>query len=46
MATVTAHGTHCHSDEFYRHGLCSTKRERFRCQCCRRVFHLTYRYEA
>ncbi|OZI14727.1 hypothetical protein CE195_06665 [Sodalis-like symbiont of Philaenus spumarius] len=26
--------------------LSPTKRERFRCQCCRRVFQLTYRYEA
>ncbi|OZI14656.1 hypothetical protein CE195_07200 [Sodalis-like symbiont of Philaenus spumarius] len=34
------------SDEIYRHGLSPTKRERFRCQCCRRVFQLTYRYEA
>ncbi|OZI15232.1 hypothetical protein CE195_03060 [Sodalis-like symbiont of Philaenus spumarius] len=23
-----------------------TKRERFRCQCCHRVFQLTYHYEA
>ncbi|MGX8942460.1 IS1-like element transposase [Symbiopectobacterium sp. Eva_TO] len=27
-------------------GLSPTKRERFRCHCCRRVFQLTYRYEA
>ncbi|OZI14655.1 hypothetical protein CE195_07195, partial [Sodalis-like symbiont of Philaenus spumarius] len=28
----------------YRHGLSPTKRERFRCQCCHRVFQLTYHY--
>lgn len=25
---------------------CPTQRERFRCQSCRRVFQLSYRYEA
>ncbi|WP_338067728.1 IS1 family transposase, partial [Candidatus Erwinia dacicola] len=40
MATVTVHihCPRCDSDEVYRHGLSPTKRERFRCQCCRRVF--------
>ncbi|OZI14674.1 2-C-methyl-D-erythritol 2,4-cyclodiphosphate synthase, partial [Sodalis-like symbiont of Philaenus spumarius] len=40
------HFPRCDSDEIYRHGLSPTKRERFRCQCCRRVFQLTYHYEA
>ncbi|OZI14999.1 hypothetical protein CE195_04780 [Sodalis-like symbiont of Philaenus spumarius] len=40
------HCPRCHSDEIYRHGLSPTQRECFRCQCCRRVFQLTYRYEA
>ncbi|OZI15590.1 hypothetical protein CE195_00510 [Sodalis-like symbiont of Philaenus spumarius] len=44
--TVSVHCPRCHSDEIYRHGLSPTKRKRFRCQCCRRVFQLTYRYEA
>ncbi len=46
MATVTVHSPRCDSDVVYRHGLSPTKRERFRCQCCRRVFQLIYRYEA
>lgn len=46
MATVTVHCPRCDSREVYRHGLSPTKRERFRCQCCCRVFQLTYRYEA
>ncbi|WP_162475721.1 IS1 family transposase, partial [Candidatus Erwinia dacicola] len=46
MATVTVHCPRCDSDVVYRHGLSPTKRERFRCQCCRRVFQLIYRYEA
>lgn len=46
MATVTVHCPRCHSDNVYRHGLSPTKRERFRCQCCHRVFQLTYSYEA
>lgn len=45
MATVTVHCPRCDSGEVYRHGLSPTKRERFRCQCCCRVFQLTYRYE-
>ncbi|OZI15238.1 hypothetical protein CE195_02990 [Sodalis-like symbiont of Philaenus spumarius] len=40
------HYPRCHSDEIYRHGLSPTKRECFRCQCCHRVFQLTYHYEA
>ncbi|OZI15028.1 IS1 family transposase, partial [Sodalis-like symbiont of Philaenus spumarius] len=46
MITVSVHCPRCHLDEIYRHGLRPTKHERFRCQCCRRVFQLTYRYEA
>ncbi len=46
MATVTVHCPRYDSDEVYRHELSPTKRERFRCQCCRRVFQLTYRYQA
>ncbi len=46
MATVTIHCPRCDSDEVYRHGLSPTQRERFRCQSCRRVFQLSYRYEA
>lgn len=46
MATVTVHCPRCDSDEVYRHGLSPTQRERFRCQSCRRVFQLSYRYEA
>ncbi|OZI15240.1 hypothetical protein CE195_03000 [Sodalis-like symbiont of Philaenus spumarius] len=46
MITVSVHCPRCHSYEIYRHGLSPTKRERFRCQCCRRVFQLTYHYEA
>ncbi|OZI14677.1 hypothetical protein CE195_07045 [Sodalis-like symbiont of Philaenus spumarius] len=46
MITVSVHCPRCHSDEIYRHGLSPTKREHFRCQCCRRVFQLTYHYEA
>ncbi|OZI14682.1 hypothetical protein CE195_07035 [Sodalis-like symbiont of Philaenus spumarius] len=37
MITVSVHCPGCHSDEIYRHGLSPTQRERFRCQCCRRV---------
>ncbi|OZI14715.1 hypothetical protein CE195_06800 [Sodalis-like symbiont of Philaenus spumarius] len=43
--TVSMHCPRCHSYEIYRHGLSPTKRERFRCQCCHRVFQLTYHYE-
>lgn len=46
MATVTIHCPRCDSDEVYRRGLSPTQRERFRCQSCRRVFQLSYRYEA
>lgn len=46
MALVTVHCPRCHSNNVYRHGLSSTKRKRFRCQRCRRVFQLTYNYEA
>ncbi|OZI15042.1 hypothetical protein CE195_04465 [Sodalis-like symbiont of Philaenus spumarius] len=46
MITVSVHCPRCHADAVYRHGLSPTKRERFRCQCCRRVFQLPYRYEA
>ncbi|ARF50487.1 transposase (plasmid) [Pantoea stewartii subsp. stewartii DC283] len=46
MATVTVHCPRCDSDDVYRHGLSPTKRERFRCQRCRRVFQLSYCYEA
>ncbi|OZI14661.1 hypothetical protein CE195_07190 [Sodalis-like symbiont of Philaenus spumarius] len=46
MVIVSGQCPRCHSDEIYRHGLNPTKRERFRCQCCRCVFQLTYRYEA
>ncbi len=44
MATV--HCPHCYSDTVYRSGLIPAKRERFRCQPCRRVFQPTYSYEA
>ncbi|XYX39749.1 IS1 family transposase [Candidatus Erwinia dacicola] len=46
MSTVIVHCPCCDSNEVYRHGLSPTKRERFHCQCCRRVFQLIYRYEA
>ena len=46
MATVAVHCPRCDSDAIYRHGLSPTRRERFRCQYCHRVFLLTYRYEA
>lgn len=44
MATTTIHCPRCDSDDVYRHGLSPTKRERFRCQNCRRVFLLAYSY--
>ncbi len=46
MATVTVHCPRCDSGDVYRYGLSPTKHERFRYQCYRRVFQLTYRYEA
>ena len=46
MAKVTVHCPRYDSDDVYRHGLSPTRHERFRCQCCCRVFQLTYRYEA
>ena len=39
MATVTVHCPRCNSDKVYQH-------ERFRCRSCKRVFQLTYSYEA
>ena len=46
MATVTVHCPRCHSDEVYRHGRSCSQHERFRCRSCKRVFQLTYSYEA
>ncbi|HBS6775016.1 TPA: IS1 family transposase, partial [Klebsiella pneumoniae] len=46
MATVTVHCPRCHSDEIYRHGRSSSQHERFQCRSCKRVFQLTYTYEA
>ncbi|UEM40044.1 IS1 family transposase [Pectobacterium aquaticum] len=46
MATVTVHCPRCHSDEIYRHGRSTSQHERFRCRSCKRVFQLTYTYEA
>ncbi|CSI64800.1 Iso-IS1 ORF2 [Shigella sonnei] len=46
MATVTVHCPRCHSDEVYRHGRSCSRHERFRCRSCKRVFQLTYSYEA
>ncbi|EMO2329572.1 IS1 family transposase, partial [Klebsiella pneumoniae] len=34
------------SDEIYRHGRSSSQHERFQCRSCKRVFQLTYTYEA
>ena len=46
MATVTVHCPRCNSDEAYRHGRSCSRHERFRCRSCKRVFQLTYSYEA
>ncbi len=46
MATVTVHCPCCHSGEVYRHGCSCSRHERFRCRSCKRVFQLTYSYEA
>ncbi|HBN1934233.1 TPA: IS1 family transposase [Escherichia coli] len=46
MATVTVHCPRCHSDQVYRHGRSCSRHERFRCRSCKRVFQLTYSYEA
>jgi conjugal transfer pilus assembly protein TraV len=46
VATVTVHCPRCHSDEIYRHGRSSSQHERFQCRSCKRVFQLTYTYEA
>jgi transposase-like protein len=46
VATVTVHCPCCHSDEIYRHGRSSSQHERFQCRSCKRVFQLTYTYEA
>jgi len=46
VATVTVHCPQCHSDEIYRHGRSTLQHERFRCRACKRVFQLTYTYEA
>lgn len=46
VATVTVHCPRCHSDEIYRHGRSTSQHERFRCRSCKRVFQLTYTYEA
>ncbi|WP_354702759.1 IS1 family transposase, partial [Shigella flexneri] len=32
--------------EVYRHGRSCSRHERFRCRSCKRVFQLTYSYEA
>lgn len=46
MATVTVHCPRCNSDKVYRHGRSCSQHERFRCRSCKRVFQLTYSYEA
>lgn len=46
MATVTVHRPRCNSDKVYRHGRSCSQHERFRCRSCKRVFQLTYSYEA
>ena len=46
VATVTVHCPRCNSDEVYRHGRSGSRHERFRCRSCKRVFQLTYSYEA
>ncbi|WP_420286699.1 IS1 family transposase [Enterobacter sp. BNK-9] len=46
MASVTVHCPRCDSDEVYRHGHSTSQHERFRCRSCKRVFQLTYTYEA
>lgn len=46
MTTVTVHYPRCNSDEVYRHGRSCSRHERFRCRSCKRVFQLTYSYEA
>ena len=46
MATVTVHCPRCNSDKVYRHGRSCSQHERFRCSSCKRVFQLTYSYEA
>ncbi|EGA1793391.1 IS1 family transposase, partial [Shigella flexneri] len=46
MTTVTVHCPRCNSDEVYRHGRSCSRHERFRCRSCKRVFQLTYSYEA
>lgn len=43
MATVTVHCPRCQSAQVYRHG---QNPNRFHCRDCRRVFLLTYTYEA
>ncbi|WP_431061540.1 IS1 family transposase [Serratia ureilytica] len=46
MATVTVHFPRCHVDKVYRHGRSCSQHERFCCRSCKRVFQLTYSYEA
>lgn len=46
MASVTVHGSRCHSAQVYRHGQNPKGHARFRCRDCHRVFQLTYAYEA
>lgn len=46
MATVTVHCPRCNSDDVYRYGRSCSRHERFRCRSCKRVFPLTYSYEA
>jgi transposase-like protein len=46
VASVTVHCPHCQSDEVCRYGLTPSGHQRFLCKLCRRVFQLSFIYEA
>lgn len=46
MASVTVHCPHCQSDDVCRYGRTPSNHQRFRCKTCRRVFQLSFIYEA
>lgn len=46
MVSVSVHCPHCQSDDVCRYGRTPSGHQRFLCKSCRRVFQLSFIYEA